>query len=120
MVVKGADGRRLSVLVAPLRRDDCSYGPTDASAVVFANASRSRTPSAAATVGKLYRLTPAEKRLLEALLQGERIAGYANRVGISTNTANTQLKQIFAKTGTSRQSELMRQISSDPVASLVS
>ncbi len=49
---------------------------------------------------------------------GERIADYAERAGISVNTANTQLKQLLAKTVTNRQADLMRQVLSDPVASL--
>jgi DNA-binding CsgD family transcriptional regulator len=56
---------------------------------------------------------------MEALLQGERIADYANRVKISINTANTQLKRVFAKTETNRQSDLMRLMFSDPIASIV-
>lgn len=42
-----------------------------------------------------------------------------DRAGISANTANTQLKQIFAKTETNRQAELMRQVLSDSIASLI-
>jgi DNA-binding CsgD family transcriptional regulator len=67
----------------------------------------------------LYRFTSAEARLVEALLQGERIADYADRVGISINTANTQLKHVFTKTETNRQADLMRQMFSDPIASMV-
>ena len=42
-----------------------------------------------------------------------------DRAGISANTANTQLQQIFAKTETNRQGELMRQVLSDSIASLI-
>lgn len=108
----------LSVLVAPLRRDLWTSGPKDASVVIFANDPESRQPPATAVLTALYRLTPAEARLMEALLQGERIAEYTDRVGISINTANTHLKQIFAKTDTNRQTDLMRLILSDPITSL--
>jgi DNA-binding CsgD family transcriptional regulator len=118
LLVRRPNGRPLSVLVAPLQRDRWT-SPVDATAVVFVHDLASRRPPATAALAKLYRLTPAEERLLGALLQGERIAEYADRVGISANTANTQLKQIFAKTGARRQSDLMRQISSDLIAWLV-
>lgn len=55
---------------------------------------------------------------MEALLQGERIAEYADHIGISVNTANSQRKQIFAKTETNRQAELMRQMLLNPIGSL--
>lgn len=41
-----------------------------------------------------------------------------DRAGISANATNTQLQQIFAKTETNRQAELMRQVLSDSIASL--
>jgi DNA-binding CsgD family transcriptional regulator len=66
------------------------------------------TDTLAAALAASYELTPAETRLLEAFLQGERIADYAERTGISMNTVQTHLKRIFEKTGTNRQAELMR------------
>lgn len=119
LLVRRPHKRPLSVLVAPLQRDAWAGGPTDASAIVFVSDPESRRPPASAALAALYQLTPAEARLLEALLRGDRLAEYADRAGISINTANTQLKQIFAKTGTNRQSDLMRQVFSDPIASLV-
>ncbi|MCW3476376.1 hypothetical protein [Limobrevibacterium gyesilva] len=59
-----------------------------ATAVVFANDPEVCRPPAAAALAALYRLTPAEARLLEALLQGERVSEFAERVGIRTDTAD--------------------------------
>ena len=108
----------LSVLVVPFCNHDSVDISSDALAIVFANEPESRYPPATPALTALYRLTPAEARLLEALLQGERIADYAAKVGISTNTANTQLKQLFVKTGTSRQADLVRHVLSDPISYL--
>jgi DNA-binding CsgD family transcriptional regulator len=120
LLVRRVRKQPLSVLVAPFPRDGRTTGGlADASAIVFANDPELRRPPATAALAALYTLTRAEARLLEALLQGERIAEYAGRAGISTNTANTQLKQIFTKTGTNRQSALMRLMFSDPIVSLV-
>lgn len=52
-------------------------------------------------------LTAAEARLAAKLVQGLQIADAAESLGISTHTARTQLKSIFAKTGARRQSELL-------------
>ena len=109
----------LSILVVPYPRDVCTDDPVGASAIVFASDPDTRRPPATAIVAAaLPSSLPAETRLLDALLQGERVSEYADRAGISTNTANTQLKQIFAKTETNRQAELMRRVLSDPIASL--
>jgi DNA-binding CsgD family transcriptional regulator/PAS domain-containing protein len=52
-------------------------------------------------------LTPAEARLTARLCEGDDLAAAAYSLGISVHTARTQLKSVFAKTGTSRQAELV-------------
>ena len=56
----------------------------------------------------LYGLTEAEARLACGLLAGQRLEDYGAQAGITINTARTQLKSVFAKTGTDRQAELVR------------
>jgi pimeloyl-ACP methyl ester carboxylesterase/DNA-binding CsgD family transcriptional regulator len=53
-------------------------------------------------------LTAAEARLAAKLVQGLQIADAAAELGITAHTARTQLKNIFAKTGTRRQGELIQ------------
>jgi len=55
-----------------------------------------------------YGLSPTEAKLAAALLRGQTPGDYAQTRGISNNTVKTQLKQVLAKTGTHRQSELMQ------------
>ena len=64
-----------------------------------------------AALKALYGMTEAEARLTFGLLQGARLEDYAERAGISMNTARTHLKSIFAKTETTRQAELVRLLS---------
>jgi DNA-binding CsgD family transcriptional regulator len=59
-------------------------------------------------------LSPAEARLVRELCSGGTLGSVAQRVGISLNTAKTQLASVFSKTGTVRQSELMALISALP------
>lgn len=61
-----------------------------------------------------FNLTPAEARLLSALVEGERLTDYAGRIGIKTTTAKTHLRGLFAKTGETRQADLIRRAISDP------
>lgn len=65
---------------------------------------------------QLYGLTPAEARLAQALCQGHAPAQAAERLGIGVGTMRSQLKAIFAKTGTGRQADLVRLLSALRVA----
>ena len=61
-------------------------------------------------VAKLFGLTPAESRLAVLLTDGLSIAEAAARLRVSEGTARSYCKRIFAKTGISRQAELVRLI----------
>jgi DNA-binding CsgD family transcriptional regulator len=49
-----------------------------------------------------------EGRVADLLVAGVDVAGIAEQLGISTETVRFYLKAIFRKTGTGRQSELVR------------
>ena len=59
---------------------------------------------------ELYRLSDAEARVCWRLASGEALEEIAAAEGSSRETVRSQLKRIFAKTGTNRQSELVRLI----------
>jgi DNA-binding CsgD family transcriptional regulator len=65
-------------------------------------------------LGKLYNLTPAELRVASALLVGSSPEEYGQQSGVTQNTVRSQLKSLFRKTGTSRQSELVALLSRVP------
>ena len=52
-------------------------------------------------------LSAAEARLVSALCEGGPLSEAAERIGISLNTAKSQLASAFSKTNTTRQSELL-------------
>ncbi|RYE84002.1 MAG: hypothetical protein EOP19_12580 [Hyphomicrobiales bacterium] len=62
---------------------------------------------AAERAARVYRLTPAETRLLVAVLDGKGLQAAARSVGIGYATAQTHLHHVFAKTQTASQSELV-------------
>jgi DNA-binding CsgD family transcriptional regulator len=70
------------------------------------------------SVAGRYGFTRAEAKLARALADGRRLTDYADSAGITLNTAKTHLKQIFAKTGSRRQADLIRLIVADPVLRL--
>jgi DNA-binding CsgD family transcriptional regulator len=65
---------------------------------------------------QLYGLTPTEARLADLLLEGLEVRDIANRLTMTLETARFHLKRVLAKTGTRRQTELMRLMLSLPGA----
>lgn len=62
----------------------------------------------AADLGELFGLTPAEAHIALKALAARRLQELATEVGISLATARTHLQRVFEKTGTHRQSELIK------------
>jgi DNA-binding CsgD family transcriptional regulator len=56
----------------------------------------------------LFGLTATEARLADCLLEGNGLQDAADTLKITWSTTRFHLKRIFAKTGTCRQTELMR------------
>lgn len=61
-----------------------------------------------AQVSEACGLTPTEERMLALIVEGLDTIIAAKRLGIAPTTARTHLQRLFAKTGTARQSELVR------------
>ncbi|WP_166144631.1 helix-turn-helix transcriptional regulator [Methylosinus sp. RM1] len=64
-------------------------------------------PSASLLQG-LFDLTPAEARVARAIAAGRPASEIAREHGVSGETIRTQLRSVFAKTGVSRQVDLVR------------
>jgi DNA-binding CsgD family transcriptional regulator len=112
--------RPLSVLVAPIGREvwanGLDLGGERAAAVVFISDPEARQETPAELLRRFYGLTPAEARLAEAMAEGGPLSEAAERLGIGRETARSHLKQVFAKTGTHRQAELVRLLLTSPAA----
>jgi DNA-binding CsgD family transcriptional regulator len=68
------------------------------------------------TLEEALDLSAAEARLVSALSGGGTLVEAAEKLGISPNTAKTQLASAFSKTGTTRQSELISLVSALPAS----
>jgi DNA-binding CsgD family transcriptional regulator len=77
---------------------------------VFIQAAGDMQPLPGDMLVKLYRLTPAETRLLGLLGQDFSLRDAAAALGITMPTARSHLQRIFEKTHTNRQSQLMKLI----------
>jgi DNA-binding CsgD family transcriptional regulator len=96
----------LIVHVVPLRRQ---AHDVFASAVALVVATPVTAPAAphAGLLSGLFDLTPAEDRVARAFSEGHSVESCATYLSVSRETVRSQLKSIMAKTGTSRQSELV-------------
>jgi DNA-binding CsgD family transcriptional regulator len=61
----------------------------------------------AALLSLVFGLTSAEARLAAAICEGQDLNGAAATFGVSRQTLRSQLKSVFAKTGSRRQAELV-------------
>jgi DNA-binding CsgD family transcriptional regulator len=102
---------RLTVIPAP---DSLKEVETTSCALVFVHDPSSIPKSRAAFMKHLYALTPTESRLADLLLGGLELRDVAHRLTITVQTARFHLKRVLVKTGTRRQTELMRLMLSLP------
>lgn len=68
-----------------------------------------------AILRELYGLSEPEMQVCWRLGNGDSVAEIAASLGVSRETIRSQLKRVFAKTGTSRQAELVRLLVTGPV-----
>jgi len=111
-----ADGRHRVAHVLPLTdgfRDRMGRQRRAVSAM-FIQAVGALQPLPGEVLVRLYGLTPAETRLIVLLARDHSLGEAAATLGIARTTARTHLQRIFEKTGTRRQSQLMKLVLSTP------
>ncbi|MFC4273439.1 response regulator [Sneathiella chungangensis] len=101
----------LNVMVAPI-----GTGVAGKGAVLFVSDPAEPVELSIETICRLYGLTPAEGRLALGLTNGHKLDDLADEWGVSMHTVRSQLRQIFRKTDTSRQSEVVKLILTGPAA----
>ena len=110
--LKARKGERYVAHVLPLtsgvrRKAGTSYS---AIATVFVHQAVLDLPSPPEAVAKEFQLTPAELRVLFAIIEVGGVPQVADVLGTSEGTVKTHLHHVFAKTGTTRQAELVKLI----------
>ena len=107
-VPRPAGGSDLGLVIRPVPTSQWSEGQSSPCAAVFISDPDLQQPASQQILGDLFELTPAEANLAILLARGLSLAEVSNAQNISQHTARAQLKSIFAKTGVSRQAELVR------------
>lgn len=108
-------GRRALFAVAcPLGRGPAQ--PDEPVVGLFVTDPEWRPSATAEAVAQLYGLSPAETRLALALVRGLRLDEIADEFGLSRNTVSYTLKNLFRKTETDRQADLISLFIGSPVS----
>jgi len=96
------------VLITPVLGHAQDRTVEDAAAVMFVSDPEFRDLSIVNVLSSVYGLTRAEAELAELLARGLSLEDAAAARSVTVNTARSQLKQVFAKTDTNRQGQLLQ------------
>lgn len=97
------------VTSSPLPRGTGPFADFSAAVLLrVAAAGSARAVSATARLARMFGLTRREVEVGESLMLGHSLDSASETLGISRNTIRVHLQALFRKTGTNRQSELIR------------
>jgi DNA-binding CsgD family transcriptional regulator len=119
MRLRAPGGAALPVLIAPFRVATEAWGARQPTAALLFRDPDSAVAPQGTSISAVYDLSPAEGRLVALLVAGYSLAEAANRAGISLNTAKTQLKSAFARTGFTRQAQLIAEVRANPLIGIL-
>lgn len=117
MISRGGLRLPLQALVTPLRTKTIHLGKDMPVVAIFISDPDRQSVSDPTVFAQLFGLTPAEARLASILASGDSVKTAAETLGLGESTLRSQLKSIFSKTNTNRQSELVRLFLLAPCAS---
>lgn len=100
----------LGVVVRPVPTSTWSEGQSSPTIALFISDPEQEFSTSQQALAELFNLTKAESALALLLTRGLTLAEASEQLFISQHTARAQLKSIFAKTGVTRQAELIRLI----------
>lgn len=111
--VLGRDGDRHYLQVLPVAGDarDVFLSAAAVAVLLPPRTQSVRTRRNGAMRREVFSLTGREEELVEKLLEGEAIGDIAASLGMRVGTARYHLNNVFGKTGTNRQADLVRLLS---------
>jgi DNA-binding CsgD family transcriptional regulator len=106
----GHDGERYVLHIMPLRSVTQIHPGASSGAVaaLFVRKAELDGQSCADLVARSFELTRAESRVLFTIVQHGAVPETARALGIAETTVKTHLHRVFAKTGVSRQTDLIK------------
>ncbi len=113
-VPRSSGQKPLSILLLPVGEWDETEIEDKPVAIVFVGDPDRAVEMDPAQIGQLYGLSRAEARVVALLASGNRLDMVAETLGVTYDTVRKHLKQVFSKTGTDRQAELVRLLVTGP------
>lgn len=107
-VARPSGSADLGLIVRPVPTSEWPEGQSSPTMAVFISDPEQQSDTSQVVITRLFGFTPAEAALTMQLARGLSLADASTQLNISQHTARAQLKTIFAKTGVSRQAELVR------------
>jgi DNA-binding CsgD family transcriptional regulator len=106
----GIDGQRYVAHVLPLtsgtrRRAGAAYG---AATALFVRKVALTLPLRCEVIGKAFKPTPTELRVLLAIVELGGVPEVAAALGVATTTIRTHVNRLFEKTGAARQADFVK------------
>ncbi len=98
----------LEVVVTPIRRESSPLFDRRATAAIFVADPDAQVDRSPERLRRLYGFTPVEAEVASRIAKGMRLTDISEDLGITIHTVRGHLKQLFAKTDTHRQPELVR------------
>lgn len=117
LVMRRGDGSHLNALVTPIHPGldvGALFPVAEGFVAVFLHDPMQPVSLDLVQVATLYGLTDAEARVAGVVAEGEPLEKLAAECSVSIHTVRAQLKAVFRKTGTSRQSALARLLLTGP------
>jgi DNA-binding CsgD family transcriptional regulator len=109
LVIADSAGERYVAQLLPLGARGFAAGlPRRAVAALFIRPASFPGAAAPEVLARAYHLTPTELRILLALAEIGGVPEVAEALGVAGSTVKSHLRQLFDKTGTRRQAELVR------------
>jgi len=115
-VHRASSQRPLTMLLAPLEEEIAGNNGRSPAALLFIGDPERPAKFDQTRIARLYGLSRAESRVAALLASGYRLEQVAESLDIAYETVRKHLKQIFGKTGTYRQAELVRMLVTGPAS----
>lgn len=113
-VQRPSSQRPLTMMLVPLEMESSGANGRTPAALLFIGDPERPAHFDQTRIARLYGLSRAESRVAALLASGYRLEQVAESLDIAYETVRKHLKQIFGKTGTYRQAELVRMLVTGP------
>jgi len=110
-IVRPSNGAPFQAMIytLPFKKAQAALNKDEALATVVVYDPTSGPDLKVEVLENIYQLSSAEARLAQTLYSGRRLPEAADALGISVNTARTQLRGVFKKVGVKSQAALMQE-----------